>query len=146
MILYHFTNFAQFGMTKPGEFEWTADLKPFRSTEWTAEILGFAPPPMVWLTTEPNPKRTWVDASGKNVSGVRLRVTVDLDRNSRRLVRFADYLRQRAPWLDYAGISNTEARGAWGGPEAVWVYFGTIARARHRAVCIHELVCCEAAA
>jgi hypothetical protein len=133
-------------MTKPGEFEWTADLKPFRSTEWTAEILGFAPPPMVWLTTEPNPKRTWVDASGKNVSGVRLRVTVDLERNSRRLARWSDYMHQHAPEFDFIGTINRTCPDAWGGPEAVWVYFGTIANARHRGVCIHELACCEAAA
>jgi hypothetical protein len=101
---------------------------------------------MVWLTTEPNPKRTWVDASGKETSGFLLRVTVNLDRNNPRLVRFADYLRQRAPWLDYAGICNREARGAWGGPEAVWVYFGTIARARHSAVVIHQLGCVGEAA
>jgi hypothetical protein len=138
MILYHFTTLDQFGMTKPGIFEWTADLKPFPSNDYT-HVLGFAPPPMVWLTTEPNPKRTWVDASGKNVSGVRLRVTVDLDRNDRRLVRWLDYTRQHRPEFDFAGICNRYARGAWGGPGAVWVYFGTIARARHKTVVIHEL-------
>ena len=29
MILYHFTDFEQFGINEPGEYRWTADLLPF---------------------------------------------------------------------------------------------------------------------
>jgi hypothetical protein len=144
MILYHFTRLAQFGMTKPGTFRWTADLLPYATNDYT-NVLGFVPEPMVWLTTEPNPKGTWVDDSGRAASGVVLRVTVDLERNSRRLVRWSDYMRRHAPGFDYVGACNKWAPGVWGGPEAVWVYFGTIANARHRGVNIHELGC-EAAA
>jgi hypothetical protein len=162
MILYHFTFLDRFGLTKSGQFEWTADLRPEPSAEW-AEILGFAPEPMVWLTTEPNPKHMWVeDAYEAIVSGRCLRITVDLDdldRDTQRLVHWRDYLddlERLVHWRDdldrdtqrlvrwwpsnYHSPKFVEmwdrnaAHGAWGGTGAVWVYFGTIANAQHRAV------------
>jgi hypothetical protein len=127
---YHFSNVNRF-FREPSDLKLTADLLPCPSNLNIPNIPGDAER-VVWLTTEPNPESTWSDAPS-----VLLRITVDLDRNSRRLRRWLDCVREYggdAAVIAMTEIVNRDAPGAWGGPEAVWVYFGTIANARHRAV------------
>ena len=127
IILYHFTIPARFGINEPDRFDWTADLRPAPSAEWM-KILGETP--VVWLTSEPNPRVTW-----EQRPDVLLRITVKLDR-SLRLVYWADYLAKNQP--DTLAVWEANAPMAWGGPTSVWVYFGTIPNASHRAVTIWE--------
>jgi hypothetical protein len=58
MKLYHFTQAHKFFDTA-GDHGWTADLKPSSNDDWR-DMLGFIPEPMVWLTSEPNPKKAFV--------------------------------------------------------------------------------------
>jgi hypothetical protein len=127
MVLYHFTTPARFGINELSEFDWTADLQPAPSAEWK-KILGETP--VVWLTSAPDPKVTWEERPD-----VLLRITVKVDR-SLRLVRWADYLAKYRPDTLAAWKINDPL--AWGGPTAVWVYFGTIPNANHRAVTVWE--------
>jgi hypothetical protein len=129
ITLYHFTTLARFGFNEPGQVDWTADLIPAPSAEWK-EILGETP--VVWLTTEPDPRVTW-----EKQPDVLLRIMVKLP-SSLRLVRWADYLAKYRP--DTLADWEANAPLAWGGPTAVWVYFGTIPNANHRAVTVWEAV------
>jgi hypothetical protein len=96
MVLYHSTTLHNFGMDTPGTHEWTADLQPTPS-DLIAHVLGpdFAEERVVWLTAEPNSKNTWQGAPK-----YLLRIAIDLDRNTKRLVRWLDYVRKHRPGMD----------------------------------------------
>ena len=125
MTFYHFTTLARFRMNEAGEFEWSADLLPTPSND-LVHLLGpdFAEDWPVWLTTEPNPKFTWEDAPE-----YLLRITVDLNRNSRRLVRYVEYLAKHRTGADVtlrkSFMKDARLRLAWGGLDAIWLYFGS---------------------
>jgi hypothetical protein len=140
MKLYHFTRIGKFferegeqewtADLREGEQEWTADLKPFPIDEDWADKIGFVTEPVVWLTSEPNPKATFQDDTGL------WRITVELDRNTRRLVRWEEYLRKHLPGVvdRLNNLPPGPMRDAWGGVGCIYLYFGTVLNARHRAV------------
>jgi hypothetical protein len=106
MNLYHFTDLDIREDLKPGPNDWT-------------DLLGFEPPPTVWLTRNPDPAALLFERPKE------LRFTVDLAPNSKRLVRWIDYLRKHRgrETIDNAIWQSAEERR---GLENCYAYFGTV--------------------
>jgi hypothetical protein len=142
MILYHFTSFAALKHINPKLFDgtqagdslrWTDDLKPGPDSwqHWRDVIIGVeASPPVVWLTSDPNPTNAL-----PMLPAADLRFNLALGSHLKKLERLEDYLiKVMAAEQVQRNFAAPAILGL--GPELKhWLlYFGTIPCDRIRAL------------
>jgi hypothetical protein len=140
MILYHFTSFTALKRRNPklfdgvqagDRFRWTDDLEPGPNSwrSWRDVIIGVETlPPVVWLTSDPDPKNALPTPAD-------LRFKLVLGSHLKKLIRFEDYLIKRmGPEQVKKMFSAPAVLGL--GPEVKqwWLYLGTIPCDRIRAL------------
>jgi hypothetical protein len=140
MILYHFTSFAALKRRNPKLFDgvqagdsfwWTDDLEPGPNSwrRWRDVIIGVETlPPVVWLTSDPNPKNALPTPAD-------LRFKLALGSHLNKLIRFEDYLiKNMGPEQVKKMFSAPAVLGLGSEGKQWWLYLGTIPCERIRAL------------
>jgi hypothetical protein len=124
--LYHFTSFyalknagrktASVGVDDV-QLSWESDLRPGPDSmrDWDAILSPHVPPPAVWFTSEPEPPFIFNPP-------MPVRITVELPPNSKRLVRWTDYLNKHLA----RGWDDSESIKSMKGLPFFYAYFGTV--------------------